>query len=60
MSRELFKTIKDKICNAQNRRSDEIVNRVFETYKHSVMSYGKHIFNIVSYTAMATIFAYIP
>ena len=38
------KTRKDKIYNAQNRRSIEISNRLFETYKNNVTPHGKHMF----------------
>ena len=41
------KKIKDKSQNAQNRRSGEMANCIFETYKNSVMAHGRHIYHTV-------------
>ena len=40
-----IKDLKDISCNAQNRRSDELSSRLFETYKISVRPNGCHIYN---------------
>ena len=48
----------DQSCNAQNRRSGEIANRLFDTYQNSVMPHGKHIFNTASDMDMATMCTY--
>ena len=39
----VFKKIKDKIQNAQNRRSGEKQIRIYETYKNTVMPFVRHI-----------------
>ena len=39
-----FWKIKDHSCNAQNRRSGENPNHLFETYKNSVIPHGKNVF----------------
>ena len=46
--------------NVQNRRSGEKPNRLFETYKNSVIPHGFHIYATESDMAMTTIFAYPP
>ena len=39
-----LKNNKDRIQNAQSRRSGEKVNIIYETYKNTVMSHGRHIY----------------
>ena len=36
--------LKDQSQNAQNRRSGEKENPVYETYKNTVMTHGRHIY----------------
>ena len=38
------KKLKDLIQNAQNRRSGEKTNHIYETYKNTVMPNGRHIY----------------
>ena len=40
----VFEKFKDQIQNAQNRRSEGKANHIYETYKNTVMPYGRHIF----------------
>ena len=56
----VFEKLKDKSCNSQNRRSGEMTNSLFETYKNSVMKHGKNIFQIESDIEMATMCEYPP
>ena len=57
--REIYmKKIKDQSCNEKNRRSGETANHIFETYKNSVMTHGKHKLKIASEMSMAKICAY--
>ena len=44
MARSLFKKIKYYSQNAQNRRSGEKANLIYETYKNTVMPNGRHIY----------------
>ena len=53
-----FEKLKYQRYTAQNRRSGEMVNRLFETYKNSVMPYGNHMFHTESDIAMATMCEY--
>ena len=46
--------LKDKIQNAQSRRSGEKVHHIYETYKNTVIPHGHHIFAKSSDTAKAT------
>ena len=46
--------------NSQNIRSGENYNRLFETYKNYVVSYGCHIYATTYDMYMATICAYPP
>ena len=39
-----FKKLKDLRQNAQNRRSGEKANHIYETYKNTVMRHGRHIY----------------
>ena len=48
-----IKQLKYQSNNSQNRRSDEIVSRVFETYHNYISPHGCHIHNTESYMAMA-------
>ena len=41
----VFEKIKDKSCNAQNRRSDESPNRLFDTYKNYATPNGNNMFH---------------
>ena len=54
----IFEKTQGKICNAQNIRSGEMANCLFETYEIYVMPYGKHMFQIASDMANATMCAY--
>ena len=40
-----MKNRKDRIHNAQNRRSGEISGRIFETYNNYVQPHSCHIYN---------------
>ena len=42
-----------KICNEQNIRYDEMANRIFETYKSSVMPHGRNMFKTEPDMAMS-------
>ena len=50
--------LKDQICNAQNRRSGEMANRLFETYTNTFMPHGKHMCKTSSDMDMATMCTY--
>ena len=39
-----LKKLKNKIQNAQSRRSGEKSHRIYETYKNIVMHHGNHIY----------------
>ena len=39
-----LKKLKDKIQNAQSRRSGEKSHHIYETYKNTVMPHGRHIY----------------
>ena len=39
----VIKKLKDKIQNAQNTRSGEKANHIYETYKYTVMPHRSHI-----------------
>ena len=49
-----LKKLKDKIQNAQNRRSGGKVNRFYDTYKNTVMPHERHIYAKVSDMEKAT------
>ena len=51
--------LKDRIFNAKNRKSGEMENRLFETYKNSVLTHVNHMFPTAYDIAMATMFAYL-
>ena len=53
-----LRKLKYKSCNAKKRRFDKMTNRIFKTYKHSVMPHGKHIPKTASGMTMATMCAY--
>ena len=46
--------------NSQNRRSGEKSNLLFDTYKNSVMSHGRHIYATSSDMDMDTMCVYLP
>ena len=50
--------LNDPSKNSQNIRSGENSNRLFETYKKSVMPHGHHIYATAADMAMATMCAY--
>ena len=52
-----LKHLRDKIQNAQNRRSGEIFSRIFETYKNSVRPHGCHIYNTTEHMAISPMFS---
>ena len=59
--RDLYlKNINDLSQNSQNRRSGKKPNRLFDTYKNSVMPHGSHIYATAAGMAMATMCAYPP
>ena len=43
-----LKKLKDQIPNAQTRRSGEKENRIYETYKNTVMPHGRYIIDKAS------------
>ena len=53
-----MKKLKDKIQNAQSRRSSEKSHNIYETYKNIVMPHGRHIYANVYDTAKATMCTY--
>ena len=55
-----LKKLKYQIQNVQNRRFGEMANRLFETYKNYVMSYGCNIYQTAYEMFMAKICAYPP
>ena len=57
MARSLLKKLKDLSQNAQNRRSGGKANRIYETYKNTVMPHEHHIHTTVYDTAKATMCA---
>ena len=55
----VFLTFKDQSCNAKTRRSDEMDNSLFDTYKKYVIPHGKHMFQTAYDMAMSTMCAYL-
>ena len=55
-----LKKLENLSQNYQNRRSVEMNNRIFETYKNSVMPHGRYIYATESDMAMATMCTYPP
>ena len=55
MVRSLYGKIKNQSHTAKNIRSGEMVSRIFETYKNSVIPHGRNIYQTSSDMAMATI-----
>ena len=53
-----LKKIKYQIQYAQNRRSGEKANFIYETYKNTIMPHGRHIYAKVSDMAKATMCTY--
>ena len=53
-----FEKLKHQILNVQNRRSGEIYNNIFETYKDHYIPHGKHMFKTASEMSMAKMCAY--
>ena len=53
-----LKKLKDKIQNAQIRRSGEKAHHIYITYKNTVMPHGRHIYAKESDMANATMCAY--
>ena len=58
MARSLFKKLKDLNQNYQNIRSGEKSNRIYKTYKNTVMSHGRHIYAKASDMENATMCTY--
>ena len=56
----IIEKLKYQILHALNRRSGEMGNHLFETYKHYLMSHGKNMIKIESDIDMATLWAYPP
>ena len=50
----LSKKLKDQSHKYHNRKSGEMASRIFETYKNSVMPYGRHIHKILAKMAIST------
>ena len=42
---QVLEKLKDKIQNAQIRRSSEKSHHIYETYKNTVMPHGRHIYS---------------
>ena len=55
---EFFKELIDQIYNAQNRKSVEMANHLFETYENYFIPHGKHMFQTEYDIVMATMCAY--
>ena len=53
-----LKKLKHQIKNAQNRGSDEKSHHIYETYKNTVMSHGRHIYAKASDMTQDTMCAY--
>ena len=53
-----LKKLKDKIQNAQSKRSDEKLNNIYETHKNTVMLHGLHIYSKASDMENAKMCAY--
>ena len=53
-----MKKIRDKIQNAQSRRSDEKAHHIYETYKNTVMPHGCHIYVKAADMTQATMCTY--
>ena len=53
-----LKKLKDQSCNGKNRRSSEMENFIFETYKNYGMPHGKHLSKTASDMEMETMCAY--
>ena len=43
-----LKKLKDKSLNDQNKRTGEKLNRIYETYKNTVVPHGRHIYSKAS------------
>ena len=54
----VFEELKDQSFNFQNIRSGEKVYLIYETYKNTVIPYGRHIYAKTSYIKKATMCAY--
>ena len=53
-----LKKLKDRIQNAQSRRSGEKSHHIYETYKNTVMPHGHHIYSKASDMANVTMCDY--
>ena len=53
-----LKKLKDRRQNAQSRRSGEKSHHIYETYKNTVITHGRHIYAKESYMANATMCIY--
>ena len=51
-----MKHFKDRLHNAQNRKSGEISSRIFETYENVVRPNSCHIFNTAADMVVSTMF----
>ena len=58
MEGDLYEKHKDQSYNAKNRRSGEISNYLFETYKNSAMLHVKHLFKIAYEMSLEKMCAY--
>ena len=54
----VLEKLKDKISNAQKRRSVGMANHLFGTYKNTFMPQDKHIFHTKFDITVATMFSY--
>ena len=56
--RDCYKKLKSQSQNSQNRRSGEKENHIYETYKNTVITHGRHIYDKASDVAKATMCSY--
>ena len=54
----VFEKLKDQSLNAQNRRSNEKENCIYETYKNTFMPHGRHIYAKTFDMENATMYTY--
>ena len=55
---QCLKKLKDQIPNSQNKRSSEKPNRIYDTYKNTVMPHGRHIYVKAYNMENLTMYAY--
>ena len=57
-SDKYLEKLKNQSQNAQNRRYGEKAHHIYETYKNTVMAYGRHIYAKSSDMTQATMCTY--